>query len=284
MAIVQVLDKSFIGEGLNAPKIAIIDQIESEGSLLLFDASKYSGALENNTSIPNLFNENAKKITGTDSPLTLRVSQDTQNHSRLERSAKGGIHFIPNPNLGYGVLDNYAALRGLGGVKNYMRQHAPGSSNPHNFFISIWFRITSLQTWEEALLNGTYERDIYFSNYSNSSNYNLEAVYFAVYGGDTAVNKYRHTLITPAESGKAVPLSTTHFNLFNFGPASLNSIGRTAKKYGATMIYRAYVEDLTVSGRSREEVEALDLALYTRAFAEGGKFYGDTWTNPTTAF
>ncbi|MCF6764112.1 hypothetical protein, partial [Pseudomonas fragi] len=47
------------------------------------------------------------------------------------------------------------------------------------------------------------------------------------------------------------------------------------------IIYRAYGEDLTVSGRNYAEVEALDYALFLEAFAPGGKFYGDTFTSPS---
>lgn len=45
-------------------------------------------------------------------------------------------------------------------------------------------------------------------------------------------------------------------------------------------LYRLYIEDMTVSGRDYAEVEAIDLAAYTREFAAGGKFYGDTFTTP----
>jgi hypothetical protein len=39
----------------------------------------------------------------------------------------------------------------------------------------------------------------------------------------------------------------------------------------------------TVSGRTYEQVAAIDQALYTKeVLTAGGRYYGDTYTNPTT--
>jgi len=48
------------------------------------------------------------------------------------------------------------------------------------------------------------------------------------------------------------------------------------------IFYRFYCEDLSLSGRTREAVAALDDELFAEAFAVGGKFYGDTYTDPST--
>lgn len=46
---------------------------------------------------------------------------------------------------------------------------------------------------------------------------------------------------------------------------------------------RAYVEDLTVSGRTYAEVDAIDHALYTKeVLTPGSRYYGDTFTDPAT--
>lgn len=51
----------------------------------------------------------------------------------------------------------------------------------------------------------------------------------------------------------------------------------------AQVFYRFYLEDLTVSGRTYDEVDALDAAAFTTAFAPGGRYYGDTVpTDPNT--
>jgi hypothetical protein len=47
--------------------------------------------------------------------------------------------------------------------------------------------------------------------------------------------------------------------------------------------YRAYIEDLTLSGRTWAEVNAIDYALYQAAFGTDGRFEGDTtFTAPST--
>lgn len=48
------------------------------------------------------------------------------------------------------------------------------------------------------------------------------------------------------------------------------------------VLYRVYMEDLTVSGRTFAAVDALDNDDYTTAFAAGSRYAGDTWTDPTT--
>lgn len=56
------------------------------------------------------------------------------------------------------------------------------------------------------------------------------------------------------------------------------------KDQGASFVlYRMYAEDLTVSGRTKADVLAIDQALYTQHVkTSGGDFYGDTFTDPTT--
>lgn len=52
---------------------------------------------------------------------------------------------------------------------------------------------------------------------------------------------------------------------------------------GAFLFYRAYIEDLTVSGRSYAAVDALDYAEYTKQVTTaGGRYYADTYTDPAT--
>ncbi|WP_171495393.1 hypothetical protein, partial [Acinetobacter soli] len=48
------------------------------------------------------------------------------------------------------------------------------------------------------------------------------------------------------------------------------------------IIYRIYIEDLNASGRTFAEVKAIDDAEFEKAFAVGGRFYGDTWSDPAT--
>lgn len=71
---------------------------------------------------------------------------------------------------------------------------------------------------------------------------------------------------------------------FQLGAGMLSSYtGATYRnKQNSVILYRAYIEDLTVSGRTYAEVDALDYALYQAAFAAGGRYFGDTYTDPVT--
>lgn len=50
----------------------------------------------------------------------------------------------------------------------------------------------------------------------------------------------------------------------------------------SAIFYRFYLEDLTLSGRTWAEVDALDARLFASAFAPGGRYYADTFTDPAT--
>jgi len=66
----------------------------------------------------------------------------------------------------------------------------------------------------------------------------------------------------------------------NLDPTSLST---NKDKAGSKIVYRVYVEDLTVSGRTYAQLDALDFAAYTReVLTTGGRYYGDTFTDPTT--
>ncbi|RQS00227.1 hypothetical protein DIE02_27720 [Burkholderia sp. Bp8991] len=66
--------------------------------------------------------------------------------------------------------------------------------------------------------------------------------------------------------------------------------GQVASQYGdaarnvdfSAILYRVFLEDLTVSGRTFAAVSALDQSLYNAAFTSGGRYNGDTYTSPST--
>ncbi|MGR8808012.1 hypothetical protein, partial [Klebsiella pneumoniae] len=44
------------------------------------------------------------------------------------------------------------------------------------------------------------------------------------------------------------------------------------------IIYGSYMEDLTTSGRTADQVAAIRKKDFDAAFAMGGRFYNDSWT------
>lgn len=72
---------------------------------------------------------------------------------------------------------------------------------------------------------------------------------------------------------------TTGTGVFNAGAASTT----TKDTAPSHILYRLYLEDLTVSGRSHADVAAIDHALYTEeVLTDGGRYYADTFTDPAT--
>lgn len=67
----------------------------------------------------------------------------------------------------------------------------------------------------------------------------------------------------------------------NFNPpGALSTVDNN--KLASWAFYRSYLEDLSVSGRSYSEVAAIDSVEYARAFAVGGRYGADTYTDPAT--
>lgn len=85
------------------------------------------------------------------------------------------------------------------------------------------------------------------------------------------------------ESQKATQLSI-NFDAHRY--VLVRRLGRVferTNKAASRVLYRWYLEDLTVSGRTYAEVLAADYALYQQAFGVGGRYYGDTLpTDPST--
>jgi hypothetical protein len=68
--------------------------------------------------------------------------------------------------------------------------------------------------------------------------------------------------------------------------SDFNAGGSTAAnkdKQPSMVFYRVYMENLTISRRTHAQIDALDYALYQKeVLTPGGRFYGDTFTNPST--
>lgn len=69
------------------------------------------------------------------------------------------------------------------------------------------------------------------------------------------------------------------------GTAVINAASNAPNKdrCPSWVLYRCYLEDLTISGRTYAEVDAIDHALYTAEVLDpGGRYHADTFTDPAT--
>jgi len=239
--------------------------------------------------LTNLLREQASALLGVD-PDTLdpvqQVVNMTSTYGKVERTPRGGIHSIQSTaqttaNEGY-LIPN------PNNIVAWMK------SNPtHAFYFSVWNKPTRLATASPItdIFAGAIESS------ANSYALSMGTITPATFGPTsvTSHNDNRGTNNTPqlsAQTVQGLPVDFTgqptvlgRYGLFDNGNfLTPNRVSGRLGKRGARVFYRAFLEDLTVSGRSEETVYALDLEEYTQqVLTPGGHYYGDTVpTDPAT--
>lgn len=274
MAIVKVLSNDFKGNGLNAPKLTKIDRLESTGSLLLFEPSRsLTQVPANNGILPNLFNEQAKVIVGVagDTNGIYKVNTATPE-IKAERTAKGGLHLMTRnvPNASSIQLDFGAPLR----------DYVANLASP-NIYFSVWKKMTR---------NGSGVISIggMYSTTSATANY-----YFLFDAGHGILSKSGSI---DNQNGVSASLNSAVLNAKPTLAGSISHFKLAAGSFDAWtgfmtgsndpsfIVYRVYMENLAISGRTYDQVKALDKAYFDECFATGGKYAGDTHSDPLTAF
>lgn len=197
----------------------------------------------------------------------------------VERSGKGGLHVITSQanmsTFRFAVLNLPTTLR------DYLFANLA-----HTFYLSAWYRIT-----RAALANtGPY---VSVQNNSGTS----QGFFSIGVGGPLGALSYSGNSVAPSrntlgntieqlangwDGGNPVASANILTTLFGFGLVDSAYGDHARNKAFSAVIYRIYMEDLTVSGRSFAAVKAADDALYAAAFAAGGRYNGDTFTAPAT--
>lgn len=299
-SLIEFAPNPFSGPNVNLlPKVPRIDPIESAGSLMLADATHPlggwgSGLPANQSFIPNLFEANAQALAGPSmwaskrhDAIFTRGSTLPNGQGLVERTAKGGIHVVVSPTV---PQDNVNGRINMSAptLKSYIK-----TNKTHNFYVSVWVRLTAPSTAPSGngvvrigiSANGTW--GLWSSHYNN------------VVGGTAGGTKLGDRPLTEGGprfgvhnvAGTVIPTFDTdtdsegvsngwgNSNLWTFAHRQAAHMG----KQGGSILYRAYVEDLTVSGRTYAEVTALDVALFEREHnTPGGRFHNDTFTDAST--
>lgn len=269
------------------------DPLLADGSLLLLDFSRAAvigpGTIPGNeAALGNLAFEIAAEVLGGGSENTLAaIFENTlvgqPSMGIVERSTRSGIHIITSQ-ANMDSSARHGGIRFPDAVTAYVRANLPA----HTFYCSIWGRQTRLAT---ASANGIG----YLGDTSNANN--------------CGWSFYTQPSRAPADNSSAFvgaladPTVNSTGNFFRSiavddwtgtKPSAPNTVGKFwfgaqgpylgFQRNGAAsgVIYRIYLEDLTVSNRPASAVIAADKALYDAAFAPGGKFYGDTVSDPST--
>lgn len=276
-----VLPLSFTDRSL---PILVNDPLLSAGSLVLLDlthpASKWTTAMPAaSRSVPNIASPHLAKLSGLteEDPSILgayvRGNDWTSDHGTISRSARGGLHGAINQTASYGPYA-YAGLELPAAAMAYILKN-----QDHAYYVSQWNKITKLEgagypaygligsavgdsgpmvmAWQQADRPGATSPSSLGSDSSGYPHLSLGT-------------KLRSTAVTRATG----TMTDTSVGRFGWGRLIPSLPGTGGASY---TIYRQYVEDLTVSGRTYAQVNAQDKALYTaEVLTSGGRYYSDS--------
>lgn len=276
-----------------APKLITVDPIESIGSLFLVDpthpaSTMGSGVPTNGQPVTNLLNAQAMAIVGADVPGAWVIPSPSGFNGvkgRLERTTKGGIHSVPSPTLADSSVDGY--IRAATPLEEYVRLN-PG----HAFYLSIWKRVTKAQTVGPT----PGSRPGFSAKISKFTSPSANVLVGLSSQDAPALGVRRPSSLQPVgpflqngaasawQAGAPPAQGDIVVQPLVLSPGrSMNYTDAMSREQEGRIVYRAYIEDLTVSGRTYAQVDAIDYALYTKeVLTPGGRYYGDTWTDPTT--
>lgn len=227
----------------------------------------------------NLASVSCNSMTGGSGDGAWDISDLTGGKALLERSTKGGIHYVTSRTLG--TTGHHARIALPDAIKTYLR----GTGDSHHYYVSTWARKTRVEVSNaNSMLHALTATSAPSTNYIY---YQTEAGSGGAGGGGTVSGMNRslgnqRAAVHGTGWAGTEPANNGAVNAIAFGHGA-TILSATAITVANWVIYRCYIEDLTVSGRSHTAVDALDLAEHTKqVLTAGGRYYGDTYTDPAT--
>lgn len=281
----------------NAPVIKVYDKILKKGSLVLFDVANQMGNWNSGVPSDGAYITNLARdfigalITASNENSYNGIISKSANlfttKARFERTARGGLHGIVsqvqtiNANEGFGLSLPAAA-------KQYIVNN-PG----HSYFISVWKRQTrSIKGLDPVADRNPAFMSIaaypgpdvnYLAIFSKNGINMANRIGFRGTGAESdQVNDWKGVFNCAGTGWSGTPapdVGSVHAYATEFArPANGNS---TITGHPSFVFYRFYMEDLTVSGRSYSEVDALDQSMFDDAFnGVSGRYRGDSFSSP----
>lgn len=276
---------AFTGSG---SKPFVLDPILSDGSLFLIDVKNWdAGVPSNGARLPNIARIQAGLLGIDDSAATFAQVGDlvSGGYGAIERTAKQGLHVMVRQSADV-PANNGFNINLPPGIVSYML-----GNDDHEFYFSQWRKLTRVAKTTSpggaktfaAMMNASSTANAFFlmshsstQEVPNSANLTGKRVSGA---GQNVLGNTIHNLAGPPTGVN----DGTYMAAAQFGAvAPQNTYSVIVAALPSWVFYRCYLEDLTVSGRTYAEVDALDYALWQSAFAPGGRFDGDTHSNPAT--
>lgn len=254
---------------------------DGNGALFLFrpDLDADTSYIDSSTGfVQNIAWDSAANIVSGGTQNNLRGVTNklfTSLSGKVDKSAKGGLNVIASQsnavsNHGFEILlpDN---------IKSYII-----ANSAHNFFVSLWAKVTRPD------INSTAQMS--YAAIANTATGIANRLF--IFRSDGNVPVFGRSQSMKTNGDKLRNIAATWSGTVPTTPANMRAYlqvgnrdifaGFNLGQSGSMVIYKYYVEDLTVSGRSYAEVDALDFAMHTEAFSSGGKYFGDTFTDPAT--
>lgn len=244
-----------------APFLAELDRLESPGSLMLVDPTHPTGGWAagvptSNTRVTNVLADTARQLIGPAAEVRplWRQQSDAGVQPTVTRTTTGGLY----------TSGKFAGLTLPVDVAHYVVTN-PG----HAFYISLWGHrgTTTGFTSASQIYHGTLGMVYNFpATAVTTSGTVLGSAGFPIASGSHFRAAAAVQGFTATGTGQQL-VDSNAVTMFGTWGGLTEAARRT---------FRYYLEDLTVSGRTWTEVNALDSYLHTReVLTPGGRYYGD---------
>lgn len=258
--------------------------LPSAGALVLIDPTS---SIEQwpagvpTTTVANLAADQALAAVGSgvESDYDFTVTNTlTATDGLVERTSKGGLHFIISQATG-------AANRKFSLSNEAIRAYM--AANPgHGYFVSLWASVTRRDA--SATVPGPLQR---FVGFIGTASNDTESVRLATGNKLTVAPSANRSGVkesaTPIVLDSPINVSGAHSQIPALGTNAdyvfAGHFNADLVNVGASWIlYRVYLEDLTISGRTYAQVSGTDNTLFNAAFGSGGRYNGDTYSPVST--
>lgn len=292
MALVQVLKEKFTNP-VGLPQLILIDEAitDNSGCLFLLDFNhKYNTDKLNNLAVPEGYGSKVQvddieptwynKSLLSSAIMTFsannRAYDETYKLKALvSKSSKNSLVF----QVYKGGTENFSDLGTLLGKQGFCFS-VPGlaeyiKNNPNNEIVVT------------ALVNIKTVNDVGVGlGIVNTSNFNATWATHVCLRITKDTNKIGKNIYVSDSTGKSSSVSNFHIDI----GAMLNSNGGFLFKNSTTpqkidiALSRIRVDDITVSGKTRSEIQTQETEIMNKLYAEGGRKYEETWSDYDTAF
>ena len=268
-----------------APKL-ISEPLDFKGSIMLLDPAHAWNEETKSLNLKNLFwsralevinNSNLTAVGGDNIALT---TAGTGTYRKAERTSKSAIHLYYKGDAP-DFYNEIAKYNFPAAILNHIK------TSGHEFYIALSHRITlnpqgigtdaTRNQWSGITQNDTDA--IYSFDTQSDKPVTTGRTFYARSG--TATDETLGLVHRRIGTNISIPTETNGANpMFGVGRNSNWTIAN-AKPTGS-ILYTFYVCDLTAAGKTAAEVDAIFQSRQAALFASGGRYDGDSWTDPAT--